>query len=67
MAYLCAHACTSKTKNMYVDTGAVESVLNTGCSVTLSSERSDFITHKPSTGKAQGLAAHDIVGTGTVK
>ena len=67
MAYLGAHVCTSKTKNIFFDTDAVEAVLDTGCSVTLSSERSDFITYKPTTGQVEGLGVHKIVGTGTVK
>ena len=36
MAYLGVHVCTSKTQNIYFDTGFVETVLDTGCSVTLS-------------------------------
>ena len=33
----------------------------------MSSEQSDFITYKPTTGQVQGLGVHNIVGTGTVK
>ena len=67
MAYLGAHVCTSKTQNVYFDTDAVEAVLDTGCSVTLSSERSDFILYKPTIGQVEGLGVHNIVSTGTVK
>ena len=38
MAYLGVHVCTSNTRNIYFDMYAVEVVLDTGCSVTLSSE-----------------------------
>ena len=37
IAYLGAHICTSKTRNIYFGTDAVETVLDTGCSVNLSS------------------------------
>ena len=33
----------------------------------ISSEHSDVITYKPSTGKVQGLGVHRVVGTGAVK
>ena len=55
MTYLGVHVCTSKTQNTYFDTGAIETALDTGCSVTLSGEQSDFITYKPTTGNVQGL------------
>ena len=67
IAYLGAHICTSTTQNVYFDTDAIESVLDTGCSVTWSSERSDFITYKPTTVQVQRLGVHNIVCTGTVK
>ena len=38
MAYLGVHVCTSKTRNIYFDTDTIEAVLDTRCSVTLSSE-----------------------------
>ena len=41
--------------------------MDTGCSTTLTSERSDFITYEKDSGKVEGLGTHDIVGTGTVK
>ena len=66
MAYLGVHVCTSETENVYFDTDAVYTVLDSGYSVTLSIKRSDFITYKPSTGKVQGLGLHNIVGADTV-
>ena len=42
MAYLGAHVRMSKTQNVYFDTDGVEAVLDTGCSVTLSSEQKNL-------------------------
>ena len=55
MAYLG----TSKTKNVCFDTDAVEVLLDTGYTVTLSSEHSDFITYQPITGQVHGLGIHN--------
>ena len=67
MAYLGAHVCISKTRDIYFDTDAVESVQDTGYSITLSSNRSDFITYTPTIGQVQGLGVYNIVDAGTVK
>ena len=67
MAYLGAHVCTSKSQNVYFDIDTVEVVLDTGLSVSLSSEQSYFITYKTSTGLVNGLGLHNIIGIRTVK
>ena len=52
----------SKTQNIYFDTDAIEAVLDTWSSVTLSSTQSDFITYKSNTWKVHALAVNNIIG-----
>ena len=67
IAYVSAHICISSTSHVSFDSDAVEAVLDSGCSTTLTSERSDFITYSISSGEVEGLGKHNIVGTGTVR
>ena len=67
LAYLCAHVSYRHKGTVYFDSDAVEAILDTGCSTTISFELNDFIDYKPMKGKVEGLGVHNIVGTGTVK
>ena len=49
------------------DSDAVEAILDSGCSTSISFERNDFVNYKPMQGKVEGLGIHDITGTGTLK
>ena len=49
------------------DSDAIEAILDTGCSTSISFERNDFIDYKTMNGKVEGLGIHNIVGTGTIK
>ena len=66
-AYLGAHICTSSTSHVKFDSDSFEAVLDSGCSTTLTCDRSDFITYTDTTGEVEGLGTHNIVGTGSVK
>ena len=49
------------------DSDAVEETLDTGCVISISFERNDFINYKPMNGKVEGLGIHNVVGTGITK
>jgi len=67
LAYHCAHVSYRHKGTVYFDSDAVEAILDTGCSTTISFELNDFIDYKPMKGKVEGLGVHNIVGTGTIK
>ena len=49
------------------DSDAVDAILDTRCSTSISFERNDFIDYKTMKGKVEGLGIHNIEGTGTIK
>ena len=49
------------------DSDAVEEILDSGCSTSISFEIKDFISYKPMKGKVEGLGIHNIKETGTLK
>ena len=67
IAFLGAHICTSATTHVAFDSDSFEAILDSGCSTTLTSKQSDFITYSKDSGEVEGLGTHDIVGTGTVQ
>ena len=67
LAFHCAHVSFRQRGTVNFDSDAVEAILDTGCSTSISFERSDFINYKPMKSKVEGLGIHNIVGTGTIK
>ena len=49
------------------DSDAVEAILDSGCSTSISFERNDFVNYKSMKGKVEGLGVHNITGMGTLK
>ena len=66
-AFHCAHVSFRNKGTVNFDSDAVEAILDSGCSTSISFERNDFINYKPMNGKVEGLGVHNIVGTGTIK
>ena len=66
-AFHCAHVSYRHRGTVNFDSDAVEAILDSGCSTSISFERNDFIDYKPMNGKVEGLGVHNIVGTGTIK
>ena len=67
LAYHCAHVSYRHRGTVNFDSDAVEAILDTGCSTSISFERNDFINYKTMNGKVEGLGVHNIEGTGTIK
>ena len=66
-AFHCAHVSFRHTGAVNFDSDAVEAILDTGCSTSISFERNDFINYKTMKGEVEGLGVHNIVSTGTIK
>ena len=49
------------------DSDAVEAILDSGCSTSISFEIKYFISYKPMKDKVEGLGIHNITGIGTLK
>ena len=67
LAYHCAHVSYRHKGTVKFDSDAVEAILDSGCSTSISFEENDFINYKPMAGKVEGLGIHKIRGTGTLK
>ena len=66
-SYLSAHVARNENSHIYFDSDAVEIVLDSGCSFTISFCAADFITFKLSDGDITWLGVHKIKGKVTVK
>ena len=67
LAYISAHLSSTSSDTITFDTDSKESIVDSGCSRTLTFDRKDFITYEETDGEVEGLGTHKIVGTGTVK
>ena len=65
--FLGAHVAKRANTHVHFDSDAVEIILDSGCSFTISFCRDDFISFRPSVGQVEGLGIHKIKGRGTVK
>ena len=67
LSHHCAHVSQRHRGTIKFDSDAVEAILDSGCSTSISFHKRDFIKYKPMSGKVEGLGVHNIVGTGTLK
>ena len=65
-SFLGVHVAKDVNTRIYFDSDAVEIILDSGCSFTISFCREDFISFRPSVGQVEGLGIHKIKGRGTV-
>ena len=61
LAYHCAHVSYRHKGTIKFDSDAVEAILDSGCSTSISFERNDFIDYKPMKGVVERLGVHYIV------
>ena len=67
LSYISAYLNSNNSNSISFDTNAIEAILDTGCSRTLTYDKNDFITYEPTTGEVDWLGTHKIIGKGTVK
>ena len=67
VSYMSAYLNINNSNSIYFDANAIEGILDTGCSRTLTYDLNDFTAYKPTTGEVDGLGTHEILGKGTVK
>ena len=67
LSYISAYLNSNESNCISFDTDAIEAILDTGCSRTLTYDKNDFITYEPTTGEVDGLGTHKIVREGAVE
>ena len=65
--YLGTHAARGASSYIHFNNNAVEIILDTWCSFTISHDYKDCINLEPSTGQVEELGVHKIKGRSTVK
>ena len=65
--YSSAHVARDSNSHIHFDSDAVEIMLDSGCSYTISFCREDFVNFKLSEGQVEGLGIHKIKGERAVK